>query len=148
VDVLANDSTEEGDLQVTDVTQGANGAVTTDGTTVEYTPAEGFHGTDSFTYTVENGLGGSGIASVAVTVYPLPVAVDDEAEAEAALPYTVNVLDNDDGLGSALEVTEVTQGANGSVSTDGASVTYTGNPGYSGPDTFTYTVSNGYGTSV
>src|SRR5690606_6849285 len=68
VDVLGNDSSEEGTLGVTSVTQGAHGSVATDGEGVTYTPAAGFSGTDTFTYTVENGLGGSAIGQVTVTV--------------------------------------------------------------------------------
>ena len=35
---------------------------------VTYTPTAGYSGTDSFTYTVSDGKGGSASASVAVTV--------------------------------------------------------------------------------
>ena len=48
--------------------------------TVTYTPAANFTGTDTFTYTVRDGNGGSDDGTVTVTVDPVndaPVAVDD-----------------------------------------------------------------------
>ena len=70
IDVLANDTDVDGDaLTVVSVTQGANGMVVikSDGT-VSYTPNNNFAGTDTFTYTVADGKGGSATAPVAVTV--------------------------------------------------------------------------------
>jgi hypothetical protein len=59
-------------LTVTDVTQGANGSVSIalNGSDVTYTPNVGFSGTDSFTYIVSDGHGGTATASVLVTVVP------------------------------------------------------------------------------
>lgn len=70
VDVLANDSDpDSGDvLSVGSVTQGSNGSVTNNGSSVTYTPNAGFTGSDSFTYTVSDGNGGSDTATVNVTV--------------------------------------------------------------------------------
>ncbi len=56
VAVLSNDSGGGGALSVSAVTQGTNGTVTIDGTSVTYTPEASFFGTDSFTYTVTDGL--------------------------------------------------------------------------------------------
>ena len=54
--VLDNDSDPDGDpLTITAVTQPSNGAVTTDGQTVTYTPNEDFTGSDSFTCTISDG---------------------------------------------------------------------------------------------
>jgi hypothetical protein len=72
VAVLANDTDPDGDaLTVTGVTQGANGTVViNNGTTVTYTPKNGFSGTDTFTYTISDGQGGTATATVSVTVKP------------------------------------------------------------------------------
>jgi hypothetical protein len=75
--VLANDTDPDGDqLEVVGVTQGTNGEVAlNDDGTVTYTPAEGFDGTDSFAYTVDDDHGGQAIGTVTVTVLPDPGVV-------------------------------------------------------------------------
>ncbi len=62
------------------------------------------------------------------------------------IPVTIDVLANDtDPDLDASGVDSVTQGANGSVVNNGTDVTYTPNSGWSGVDTFTYTVTDGNG---
>jgi VCBS repeat-containing protein len=74
VDVLPNDNDPDGDtLTITAVTQGENGTVAIDpisGNPV-YTPDENFNGTDIFTYTIDDGNGGTDTATVTVTVNPV-----------------------------------------------------------------------------
>ncbi len=68
--VLANDSDPNGDaLTVTSAGQGQHGTVAVNpDSTVTYTPAAGFTGTDSFAYTVTDSQGMSATATVTVTV--------------------------------------------------------------------------------
>lgn len=68
IDVLANDSEPNGDtMTVTGVTQPANGtAVINPNQTVTYDPVCAFQGTDTFTYTVSDGQGGTDTATVSV----------------------------------------------------------------------------------
>ena len=82
--MLANDSDSDGDtLSVVSVTQGANGAVSINpDNTVRYAPALNFFGSDSFTYTIDDGHGGQATASVNVTIN----AVND------APVFTINLL--------------------------------------------------------
>jgi uncharacterized repeat protein (TIGR01451 family) len=69
IDVLDNDSDVDGDtLTIDSVTQGTNGSVTNNGNDVTYTPDPYFDGTDSFTYTISDGNGGTDTATVIVTV--------------------------------------------------------------------------------
>ncbi|WP_339617460.1 cadherin-like domain-containing protein [uncultured Gilvimarinus sp.] len=59
---------------------------------------------------------------------------------------TVDVLANDwDIEGDSLTVIGVTNGANGTASTNGSTVVYTPNAGFFGLDSFTYTISDGNG---
>ena len=77
IDVLANDTDVDGDsLSVLSVTQGQQGSVVIEADqTVTYTPAAGFLGGDSFSYTIDDGNGGQDTAMVQVTI---------------ALPGTIN----------------------------------------------------------
>lgn len=72
INVLAND-TGRYRLTITSVTQGAHGSVriVNSGTRLAYTPAADFFGSDSFTYTVSDGHGGTGTATVNVTIIPV-----------------------------------------------------------------------------
>jgi hypothetical protein len=84
VNVLANDTEPDGDtLSVVSVTQGANGAVSINpNKTVHYSPNLNFFGSDSFTYTIDDGHGGQSTATVNVTIN----AVND------APTFTINLL--------------------------------------------------------
>ncbi len=77
-----------------------------------------------------------------------PVAVDDGAETPEDTPVVVSVLVNDiDTEGSPLTVSSATYGAHGAVEIGGGavSVTYSPSLNWNGLDSFTYTVSDGYG---
>ena len=78
VDVLANDSDPDGDpLTVESVTQPQHGTASIQPSgRVRYTPASGYEGSDSFTYTASDGRGGTASASVSITVgtYALTLA--------------------------------------------------------------------------
>ncbi len=68
--VLANDQDADGNtLTITARTHGAHGtvAITGGGTGLTYDPVTGYHGTDTFTYTISDGLA-SDLATVRVTV--------------------------------------------------------------------------------
>ncbi len=73
INVLANDSDIDGDaLQVTSVSDPPHGsaAINADNT-VTYTPDTNYNGTDSFTYIISDGKGGTDIATVTITVNPV-----------------------------------------------------------------------------
>jgi VCBS repeat-containing protein len=106
--------------------------------------------TDSFTYTVSDGYGGSDTATVTVTVNGVndpPVAVNDDAITKKDTSVIIDVLSNDSDpdLDDILTVDSVTQGTNGSVSHNGSYVTYTPSASFNGTDSFSYTVTDGNG---
>jgi hypothetical protein len=168
--VLSNDSDVNGDaLVVTDpngtgktTTQGGTVILNTDLVTIDYTPAVGFAGIDTFTYTVSDGKGGTATGTVTVTVQGIsnnpPVAVDDSTPTtpEDTL-VVINVLanDTDDNTGtgpSVLSIESVTAPANGTVAIVGNSaisgdekVEYMPKANFNGVDTFTYVVADGQG---
>ena len=150
ISVLNNDSDIDGDaLSISSVSQGTHGSVSTDGTTVIYAPAANFNGSDNFTYTVSDGNGGNATATITITttgVNDNPVAVNDTGSTPEDTPVTISVLNNDSDIdGDALSISSVSQGVHGSVSTDGATVTYAPAANFNGSDNFTYTVSDGSG---
>ncbi len=150
LNVLSNDSDLDGDtLTLDSVTQPPNGTVAIVGGQLVYTPNANFKGTDSFTYTVDDGNGGTATATVSVTVEPVndaPVAVDEAVTTSEDTPVTVDVLPNDaDVDGDTLTVTDVTQGTNGTVAIVGGQLVYTPNADSNGEDIFTYTVDDGQG---
>ena len=155
IDVLANDTDPEGDaLTVTIDQQGGNGTaeVNQDGT-ITYTPVDGFTGTDSFTYQINDGTNAPVAATVEVNVSDPnqpPVAVDDTASTLLNTAVNIDVLDNDtDPEGDALTVTIDQQGANGEavVNQDGT-ITYTPVDGFTGTDTITYQINDGTNAPV
>jgi hypothetical protein len=151
VDVLANDTDADSDtLAITGVTDGANGtAVLNADGTVTFTPNANFFGSDSFTYTVSDGQGGTDSATVGVTVgsvNDVPVADDDGATTPEDTPITVDVLANDtDADGNPLAIDTFTDGANGTVALLGGQLVYTPAANFFGTDSFTYTASDGQG---
>jgi endonuclease G len=148
-------------LTVTSVTGDVNthGTLTLDSGIVTYTPAANFNGPASFTYSVcDNGTtnGSSdpkcaiGTVNVAVNaVNDAPDAVDDSATiAEDSGANLISVLGNDtDVENDTLTVSAVTQGAHGSVTNNGSSVSYTPAPNFFGTDSFTYTANDGHSGS-
>jgi hypothetical protein len=154
IDVLANDSDPDGDaLTLTSVTAPAHGTATISGNKVSYKPSAGYSGPDSLSYTISDGKGGTATAVVSITVTPAapanraPVANGDSATVAQDAPATlIDVLANDsDPDGDTLTITSVTAPAHGTASVSGNKVSYKPSAGYSGPDSLSYTISDGKG---
>ncbi|MBK8284812.1 MAG: tandem-95 repeat protein [Ahniella sp.] len=152
INVLANDTDPDGDsLSIGTVGTPANGTAVITGTTIRYTPNANFVGTDTFTYTISDGRNGTATAAVTVAVQDNPpVAVNDSASTPSATPVTLNVLANDsDPQNDPLSLVSTATPANGSVTfSANGSVTYTPNAGFSGVDTFNYTVRDSNGSTA
>ncbi|PYR69576.1 MAG: hypothetical protein DMF88_05630, partial [Acidobacteria bacterium] len=147
--VLANDSDVDGDtLAVTGVGTPTHGTAIVNGSMVTYTPAPNYNGADSFAYTITDGHGGSATASVAVTITAAndaPVAVNDTTTTTEDTAVSIAVLANDTDVdGDTLTVTGVGTPAHGNATVNGNAVTYTPALNYNGPDSFTYTISDGH----
>jgi VCBS repeat-containing protein len=152
--VLSNDSDAEGPgLAASIASQPANGTVVlgADGS-FTYTPNADYSGLDSFTYEVSDGTAVA-IGTVDVTITPVndaPVAVADAATTAQDAPVTIDVLANDTDVDSSALTAAVASGpAHGTVTAaPGGSLVYTPAAGYSGADSFTYTVSDGQLTAT
>ena len=124
----------------------ATGAVT-------YTPAAGYHGPDSFTFTVNNGVTTGAPASVTLNVAAgTPTATDQAVTTgeNTALPITLG--GTDDNSPALPQTFAFTQPAHGTVTVTGnagsPTVIYTPAAGYTGTDRFTFTDSNGVNISA
>jgi outer membrane protein OmpA-like peptidoglycan-associated protein/acyl-CoA thioesterase FadM len=150
-DVLKNDSDPDGDpLNIASVQSAAHGQVSINANRVAYTPAAGYVGADSFTYTISDNQGLTATATVSVTVTgpanTPPVAVDDESWVIWGQPIRIYVLNNDyDPDGDPLTITSIGPVANGRATITGNNITYTSNPTFTGREVFTYTISDGRG---
>ena len=157
INVLANDTAAPGDtLDVTSVaitTAPAHGTATVDSTTgaISYQPTSDYSGADSFQYTVRDNFGAlSNAATVSVTVQPAPVATNDTATVQANSSVMIAVLANDTSSGGTLDPTSikiVVAPIHGTAAVSGGQVTYTPAMGYTGLDTFQYTVQDNLGTT-
>jgi hypothetical protein len=165
IPVLVNDYDPNKDtVQVSRVTQPAGGTVTfmADGEVI-YTPQSGFFGADMFTYTIEDGQGGTATAPVIVTVgdaaatsHP-PTAVADASTTPQDTPVTISVLPNDydpdaDPLTIIAVDSTTDQGGTAAVNDNGTpsdpmddTIDYIPAVGFTGADTFTYTIDDGNG---
>ncbi len=148
IDVLSNDSDEDGDaLSISSTTSPANGSVVVESGAIIYTPNDDFSGEDSFEYTITDGAAES-TAKVTVSVgenpNTAPVAQDDTATTAYETAVSIDVLLNDsDANDDTLSITSTTTASHGSVSISDGKVVYTPNAGYEGSDAFSYTISDG-----
>ena len=124
--------------------EATNGTVSLDGAVATYTPNANFNGTDSFTYTANDGTTDSAEATITVTVSAVndiptvaDVAVSTTEDTAVEITLTGSDIDEDSLTFSIGEAT------NGTVSLDGAVATYTPNANFNGTDSFTYTANDG-----
>lgn len=151
INVLANDSDPDGDaLKIVSVTQGSQGQVQIAGDRLQYQAPASWTGTDVFTYTITDGKGQFSTARVTVTVAAAnraPIAVDDAVTVSSnQLPVLINVLANDsDPDGDPLRVTALTTPAHGQATISGNRISYQAQSGWTGTDSFTYTITDDKG---
>jgi hypothetical protein len=156
IDVLANDTDDDGDgLVVEAVTAApAHGAVAVNADdTVTYTPNAGFVGMDVFAYTAYDGTVTSNSATVTVTVsggpssIEPPVAQGDYIITTRNTSVTIDVLTNDDDPDGTIDPATVAivsaPSRGGTVVVNGTgTVTYNPQYGFWGTETFSYTVAD------
>jgi subtilisin family serine protease len=152
--VLANDSDPDGNaLTVTGVGAAQRGTPTINANgTVHFVPAANAVGDAYFEYTISDGTGGSDTASVYVSLTPVndpPVAVNDSVTTGQGVAVTISVLANDTDIeGTALSVASVSDPPHGTaVANANGTITYTPDAGYSGPDAFGYSATDGSAAS-
>ncbi len=146
VSVLGNDTdVDDETLTVIAVGDASNGETDLAGGVVRYQPRANYNGSDSFSYTVSDGNGGTATGLVDVFVSRLndaPVAEDQSVATVQNRPVTVTLravdIDGDD-----LDFQVTSQPENGEVGISGNQATYTPNGGFTGPDSFEFEASDG-----
>ncbi len=155
--LLQNDSDAEGDvLKAVLVGEVSHGALSLNaGGSFLYLASGGFSGDDSFSYQVTDGSATSGVVVVTIHVAPsnsVPVATADEFAVESGAVLNVpapGVVANDaDAESDPLFAVLVSSASNGAVALNAdGSFLYTPAAGFSGTDSFEYTVTDGSTTS-
>src|ERR1044071_7242726 len=128
----------------------SHGTVTFRGTTATFAPAANFHGTASFTYLAFDGLADSQTATVTINIASVndaPVANSQSGSIneDAPTPITLTGSDVD---GDMLTFAVTTQPQHGTLTGTPPQLTYTPAADYNGPDSFTFTASDGNLTSA
>jgi hypothetical protein len=147
-DPRSNDTDPDGDvLTITQVSDGAHGTVTTDGTSIRYAGAATFNGNDTFTYQITDGIGAVATATVTLANF-VPSAGSQEIH-PAFGPGGSTEIDVSplltDGDGDLLRLTSVTGAASGVLSFSGTVITYTARQDFRGRDSFEYAVTDDAG---
>lgn len=124
------------------------GSLSGEAPTLTYSPKADFNGIDSFTFVVNDGELDSAEATVTVRVGTSEDAPEANVQAvkvneDGALPIVLSGTDRD-SQGLAFEVTEEPE--YGQLSGSAPNLVYTPNPNYNGPDSLSFTTSDG--TSV
>ena len=129
-------------LTFTIVSQPGHGVLSGSGPNFTYTPALNFHGSDNFTFKVNDGVQDSNTSTVDIAVTEVndaPSANSQSVATNSNTPVAIGLTGND--VETENLVFEVTVNpAHGSLSGSGANLTYTPNTNYSGPDSFEFTV--------
>ncbi|MDZ4372182.1 MAG: Ig-like domain-containing protein [Phenylobacterium sp.] len=146
----ANDYDPDGDvLTITARSTPSQGTATIVGANIiEYQPNTNYNGSDSFTYTISDGRGGSSVGTVNLTVANTPpVAQPDNVNLSRLGSKTFDAKQNDfDPNGDSLTITSVSAPGRGIATLNGdQTITYAANPDAVGPDAFTYDLSDGRG---
>ncbi len=147
IDVLGNDTLRNNaSLDTFDTRSTNNGTITEASNRLIYTPANNFTGTDTFTYRICDALSSPNCdtATVTVTVTDTgnPTAVNDALEVVENTTTEITTLLDNDTLVDGAELTSVDDASSTGtvVLNSNGSVSYMSLNGFSGEDTFTYTI--------
>jgi hypothetical protein len=117
-----------------------HGTISGDWPDLIYTPDANFHGADTFTFLVSDGLLDSEIKTVTLTinsVNDIPIVANRNVQTpeDTALPITLTATDPEGEVITYLKVSDPTHGA---LVIAGNVFTYTPDADYHGPDSFTW----------
>ncbi len=125
-----------------------NGTLTGTAPNLTYTPNENYHGSDSFTFTVNDGVLTSSEAQVSITVNPendLPSATSQTLNTNEDTPVAITLTASDvdgDALTYSVGLVE-----NGVLSGTAPNLVFTPNANFTGSTVFSFTANDGAGDS-
>ncbi len=152
VNVTLSGSDPDGDtISYIIVSQPIHGKLSGNAPNLIYTPNLDYHGTDSFTFKVNDGQADSSVATISITVESIndtPVAADDSISTKEDTQAIADVLFNDTDIDGSLDPSTITITASpthGTAVISDGKVRYTPNKDYHGNDSFKYTVKDNEG---
>ncbi|MGJ8639764.1 MAG: Ig-like domain-containing protein [Opitutaceae bacterium] len=127
------------------VTQPSHGSLSLAGNVATYTPVANYNGSDSFTFTVNDGTVDSAAATVSISVLsvndaPVASAQSVSTSEDTAKAITLSGSDLD---GDSLSFSILSLPSKGTLSGSGANRTYTPNANANGSDSFTFRANDG-----
>ncbi|WP_394144243.1 reprolysin-like metallopeptidase [Vibrio atypicus] len=143
-DVLANDR-GEGTLKITAISYSGAGTASYTDTDVSYQPQASFVGTETITYTIVDSANQTATGTLTIAVnsnIATIAAVNDSYDlAHNSSATVLDVLANDAGQGS-LTISAINYSGSGVLTNSGTGVNYQPAQGFSGVDSFTYTITD------
>merc|ERR1712000_723168 len=145
--LLATDADSEVQSLTYTYTPPQHGTLSGTAPALTYTPEAGYSGTDSFTYTVNDGELDSEVVTVSITVTAVNLASlaqgqELTVEMDQVLALVLTATDADSEVQS-LTYNIASQPQYGTLSGTAPDLTYTPEAGYSGTDSFTFSVNDG-----
>ncbi|GLQ50832.1 putative Ig domain-containing protein [Dyella flava] len=130
-------------------TSPAHGTAAVSGLAIVYTPTHDFFGTDTLTYTATGPGGTSTPATVTISVTPLAVPTVAAQSATVLAGNTVSINPTTGATGGPFTaITIVKAPASGTAVVAGNAINYSAAASASGTVTFTYALSNAFGSST
>jgi F5/8 type C domain/Bacterial Ig domain/Fibronectin type III domain/Putative Ig domain len=147
---LAGSDPEKNSLTYAIVSKPEHGSLSGIAPNLTYIPAADYHGSDRFTFTVNDGNQNSEIATVtlqikAVNDLPVPLATSLSTAKNIAVSVLLSGSDKDS---DPLSYSIVGSPSNGTLSGSGQTLTYTPRKNFSGNDTFTFVANDGTADSA
>jgi len=146
IEIVLTASDVDGDpLTYNLVTEPSHGALSGTAPNLTYTPEPSFSGMDSFTFVAYDGQVDSDVATVSITVWLVndPPEADYQAvvtDEDTPVAITLTGSDPDD---DPLTFSVVMEPPDGTLSGSAPNLTYSPDPDYNGPDSFTFVANDG-----
>ncbi len=155
INVLANDSDQDGDALSSNITTGpVNGTASmSPAGLLSYTPNANFYGTDTVQYQVTDSKGAASTATVIIgvsSINDVPASSNDTASIAEDNNVSIAVLSNDSDVedGTNLTVQIVSNPAHGTATVNSdKTITYAPKANFNGNDSFTYKVTDKNGAT-